>query len=163
MVLLLQPQSGLLSLASELQMSAWLVTSQSAPKDGFLLCKVSHHRPSNKLTSPIQPSLISIKKGSKKKPNKTNITDEKMHRAKPLHQRSYLRRIKGGHQNCRVGSMAQANQPQKGINPSAVDCRVTSSLHVGPAARRAHASVTAVDCRGSQSYPSASGVRPPPG
>ena len=38
-----------------------------------------------------------------------------------------------------------------GINSSAVDCRVTSSLHVGPAARRAHASVTAVDCRGSQS------------
>ena len=40
---------------------------------------------------------------------------------------------------------------QGGINSSAVDCRVTSSLHVDPAARRAHASVTAVDCRGSQS------------
>jgi len=39
------------------RMAAWLVTSQSAPKDGVLLCEVSHHRPSNKLTSPNQPSL----------------------------------------------------------------------------------------------------------
>jgi len=33
------------------------------------------------------------------------------------------------------------------LNSSAVDCRVTSSLHMGPATRRAHASVTAVDYR----------------
>ena len=44
------------------RMSAWLVTSQSAPKDGVLLCEVSHHRPSNKLTSPNQPSLNLNKK-----------------------------------------------------------------------------------------------------
>ena len=44
------------------RMAAWLVTSQSAPKDGVLLCEVSHHRPSNKLTSPNQPSLNLNKK-----------------------------------------------------------------------------------------------------
>jgi len=91
------------------RMAAWLVTSQSAPKDGVLLCEVSHHRPSNKLTSPNQVS-ISIKNNSEK-PNKTNITDEKMDRVKPLNQIAGA--YQGGHQNCRVGSMARANQPRK--------------------------------------------------
>jgi hypothetical protein len=39
----------------------------------------------------------------------------------------------------------------KGRNSSAVDCRVTPSLHADPGTHRAHASVTAVDCRRSQS------------
>jgi len=55
-----------------------------------------------------------------------------------------------------------------GLNSSAVDCRVTSSLHMSPAARRAHASVSAVrsrlqravDCRGSQSAIATSRSRP---
>ena len=105
------------------------MASQSAPKDGVLLCEVSHHRPSNKLTSPNQPSLNLNKKNNSEKPNKTNITDEKMHRAKPLHQRSYLRRIKGGHQNCRVGSMARANQPQKMVCFGCIFHHSPASLH----------------------------------
>jgi len=46
------------------------------------------------------------------------------------------------------GNVPKQTKPKEGaragggINCSAVDCRVTSSLHVGPAARRAHASVT---------------------
>jgi hypothetical protein len=38
-----------------------------------------------------------------------------------------------------------------GRSSSVVDCRVQLSLHAGPGARRAHAPVSAADCRGSES------------
>jgi len=115
LALFLQPQneSGLLGLASELQNGSMARHEPISPERWCSFMR-SFSSPAIKQTHFSDPTKSRLnKERQQKKPNKTNITDEKMHRAKPLHQRSYLRRIKGGHQNCRVGSMARANQPQK--------------------------------------------------